>query len=95
MKNTDEMYNRRILSSCQEPRKTSPLRSTGDSSHLKITRSISNPENQQSPSMYKVGDRVRFLNKQGQLSEGTVQWIETSSMSRNFEHIYVGINTVS
>ena len=101
MKNTDKIYHGRSLSSGQDPWKTSPLRSTGYSSlnygHFKITRSRSNPENQQSPSMYmyKVGDRVRFLNKQGQSSEGTVKWIETSYMSRNFEHVYVGIVTVS
>ena len=99
--NTDKKYSRQSSSSSQEPEKASSLsmRSQKDSSHTddfsKNTHSKSNPKDQQSLSTCKIGDRVRFFNKQGQSSEGTVKWIGRSTRIKNFEYVYVGILTVS
>ena len=99
VKYTDERYSRQSSSSSQDTEKTS-MRSINNSSHhtddlSKNTHSKPNPENQKSLSMFKIGDRVRFYDKQGQSSKGTVMWIGTSSRSRNSECVYVGIITVS
>ena len=101
MKYTDRKYRRQSSSSSLESENLPPIpmKSKNDSNHTddlsKNAHSKSNLENQQSLSKCKRGDRVRFYDKQHRSSEGTVKWIGTSSGSRKFSCIYVGIITVS
>ena len=92
MKYTEERYSRQSSSSSQP----SPLKSKGDFSHtFKKTCFKSYLESQQSSSGCEAGDFVCFYNKQGQPSLGIVKWSGTSTSTRTFECVYVGILTVS